>query len=356
MQLDRTNIVKIGQLDGNQTISSNQSSDNHSDNELSENSSIVESTADTEYGTDEEIDPEPIPANFFPVPNQNIAPGQPITLDVHVSGSNQPTSMLPLCMMLNSRSLYNKCDNFRTLLQEIGPDLTIVSETWEREIQSLDSLLSPTEYKTISYCRKRRTKNRQPGGGCAIIYNSNRFTVEKIDVSPPENVEAVWAFFTPHRNGNTNCRVKKIAVGAIYAAPNSQHKQATIDHIIETMHFIRSTQDNVHFLFGGDLNRLQLGDILESYGALKQFISVPTRNNATLEIILTDLHSFYHPPTTLPPLQIDSDKIGADSDHNTIVMAPLANDLFKVERVKKTITIRPLPTSKIKDVDQSRLE
>ena len=72
--------MKIGQLDGNQTISSNQSSDNHSDNELSENSSIVESTADTEYGTDEEIDPEPIPANFFPVPNQNIAPEQPIML------------------------------------------------------------------------------------------------------------------------------------------------------------------------------------------------------------------------------------------------------------------------------------
>ena len=116
MQLYGTNIVNIGQLDGNQTISSNQSSDNHS-----EKSSIVEYTADTEYGTDEEIDPEPIPANFFSVPNQNIVPGQPINLDVHVSGNNQPTSMLPLCMMMNSRSLYNKCDNFRTLLQEIGP-------------------------------------------------------------------------------------------------------------------------------------------------------------------------------------------------------------------------------------------
>ena len=40
--------MKIGQLDGNQT---------------------------TEYGTDEEKDPEPIPANLFSVQNQNIAPG-----------------------------------------------------------------------------------------------------------------------------------------------------------------------------------------------------------------------------------------------------------------------------------------
>ena len=90
-------------------------------------------------------------------------------------------------------------------------------------------------------------------------------------------------------------------------------------------------------------------NILESYGALKQFISVPTRNNATLEIILTDLHSFYHPPTTLPPLQVDSYKIGADIVHNTIVMAPLENVNFRVERVKKTITTRPLPASKITD-------
>lgn len=69
------------------------------------------------------------------------------------------------------------------------------------------------------------------------------------------------------------------------------------------------------------------------------------RLGATLEIILTDLHSLYHPPTTLPPLEVDQDKDGADSDHNIVIMAPLSNGNYEVKRKKKTIVTRPLPTS-----------
>ena len=86
-------------------------------------------------------------------------------------------------------------------------------------------------------------------------------------------------------------------------------------------------------------------DILDSYGALKQFNSVPTRKGANLELLLTDLHPFYHPPTTLPPLQVDEDKTGSDSDHDIVLLAPRCNSKFKVERIKKTIKTRPLPDS-----------
>ena len=117
----------------------------------------------------------------------------------------------------------------------------------------------------------------------------------------------MWALFTP-KTLSSNSRVKKIAVGSVYVSPKSQFKQDTIDHIIETLHIVRSTHDDVRFLFGGDLNRLNISDILEAHGALKQIVSVPTRKGAILEVVLTDLHTFYHPPTTLPPLQVDSDK------------------------------------------------
>ena len=59
------------------------------------------------------------------------------------------------------------------------------------------------------------------------------------------------------------------------------------------------------------------------------------RLGATLEIILTDLHSLYHPPTTLPPHEVDQDKDGADSDHNIVIMAPLSNGNYEVKRKKK---------------------
>ena len=142
--------------------------------------------------------------------------------------------------------------------------------------------------------------------------------------------------------------MKRISVGSFYISLKSRHKAETIEHIIQNIHSIRAKYDNdVQFLLGGDFNRVDIADILDSYGALKQIISVSTRNSATLEILLTDLHTMFHPPTTLPPLQVDSDKAGKDSDHNVVVFAPNSNMEYKQSRKKKTILTRPLPDSKI---------
>ena len=88
-------------------------------------------------------------------------------------------------------------------------------------------------------------------------------------------------------------------------------------------------------------------DILDSYGALHQVITVPTRKAAALEIIMTDLHTQYHAPTTIPPLQVDEGKIGQDSDHNIVVFAPRNNVKYRKCLNKKMIKTRPLPESNI---------
>ena len=89
-------------------------------------------------------------------------------------------------------------------------------------------------------------------------------------------------------------------------------------------------ENEVNFLIGGDFNRLDITEILEWYGGLKQVISLPTRESATLEILLTDLHTMFHPPTTLPSLQVDTNKKGKDSDHNVVVFAPISNVQYTV--------------------------
>ena len=130
--------------------------------------------------------------------------------------------------------------------------------------------------------------------------------------------------------------------------PRSKHKLETFNHIIETIHLLRAKYDNnVHFCIGGDFNRLEITDILECYGGLKQIVSVNTRKSATLSIVLTDLHSFFHPPTILPPLQVDTDKKGKDSDHGIVVLAPKSNAQYKVNRIKKIIKTRPIPQSQL---------
>ena len=169
----------------------------------------------------------------------------------------------------------------------------------------LKDIIKNKNYKYVSYFRK----NRSPGGGCAIIFNESRFKATDPEIVVPENVEAVWSVFSPKAGFDKQLKVKRIAVCSVYVSPRSQHKLETINHIIEEIHLLRAKYDNeVNFCIAGDFNRLDITDILECYGGLKQIVSVSTRKLATLEIVLTDLHGFFHPPTTLPPLQVDSDK------------------------------------------------
>ena len=63
------------------------------------------------YDTDDEVDPQPIPANFYQPLDQVHIPGQPIQLDAVVSDQTQQTSRLPLCLLFNARSIYNKVNN-----------------------------------------------------------------------------------------------------------------------------------------------------------------------------------------------------------------------------------------------------
>jgi hypothetical protein len=98
---------------------------------------------------------------------------------------------------------------------------------------------------------------------------------------------------------------------------------------------MRSRYNNeIHFLVAGDFNRVSVVDVLHSYGALQQICRVATRGEAALQLVLTDLHTFLHPPTALPPLQVDDGKKGKDGDHQALILAPKASSAFKVEREK----------------------
>ena len=94
----------------------------------------------------------------------------------------------------------------------------------------------------------------------------------------------------------------------------------------------------------GDYN---IQEVLLSYGGLQQICGVPTRKGATLQLILTDLHTYMHPPYALPPLQVDEGKAGKDSDHQALILASKASKEFFVKREKRKVITRPIPESKI---------
>ena len=114
----------------------------------------------------------------------------------------------------------------------------------------------------------------------------------------PLGVETVWGVFAPRWLDDRLQRVRRICVAAIYIAPRSPFRKETLSHIIHTIHLTRARFNNeVHFLLGGDFNRTNIQEILHSYGALQQMCGVPTRQRASLQLIVTDLHTCMEPPT-----------------------------------------------------------
>ena len=323
-------------------MSSNNTNDSH------ENTNDTTSCDDTEYTSENEAFSDPIPANLFLSPDQHCLPGEPPDLQVGLATDPDHPINIPLCLLINARSIFNKADNLNKMLNQIGPDLCIISETFERNNKKLSNIFTSKHFESISYFRK----NKAPGGGCAIVYNQTRFNVTALDIAIPEGIESCWALFTPKFPQNTS-RVKRIAIGAYYISPRSKYKQETIENIIDTIHTIRAQFDNeINFLIGGDFNRVDVTDVLDSYGALKQIISIPTRQSAILDLVLTDMATLYHPPTTLPPLEVDTNKVGKDGDHNIVVLAPVRNLSSKTYRKKKKVITRPLPESGMRSFEK----
>ena len=112
-------------------------------------------------------------------------------------------------------------------MTELRIEVGIISETWEREDMSLESLLKMNNYKINSYKRPKVKAKKQPGGGCAIVYNDHRFKVEKLDVFVPKGVEACWIVMKPV---NKTDLIDNIAAASIYVSPSSVYKTATINH------------------------------------------------------------------------------------------------------------------------------
>ena len=218
---EKDNII---QVDGNGTIASDDS-----ENERHEDSNDI-----TEYDTDEEAFPDQEPVNLF-IANNNVTPGQPIELDVNLH--HDLKSYLPLCLVLNARSVQNKAGSLRELLMRICPDLCLISESWESEQRRLSAVLEHTQYRYISYYRK----SKSPGGGCAILFNESRFAVTQPEIEIPNGVEIAWALFVPKSSSATILKVKRIIVGSVYISPKSRYKAETIEHIIQTIHTLRAT-------------------------------------------------------------------------------------------------------------------
>ena len=176
----------------------------------------------------DEANSNPVRAVLVPSSIQGSS-GDALRLEVDLSGVEAPPCV-PLCVVTNPRSGWNKLNNIRTFLEQVGPDIMILSEHWGRK-RSFQNALAAEHYKVLESSRAvkgipTKGRNGKPavsvtGGGVAILYTEENFIIEDANIEVPEGIEAVWLIMTPKNDNET---VKKILVGGIYIAPCSQYK------------------------------------------------------------------------------------------------------------------------------------
>jgi hypothetical protein len=83
----------------------------------------------------------------------------------------------------------------------------------------------------MKYVSTPRPGNRR-GGGAAIVVNTDKYSVSKLNVSIPNNLEIVWGLIRPHEISG---KITKIIVCCFYCPPKSKKKTSLIDHMTLTL-------------------------------------------------------------------------------------------------------------------------
>ena len=73
------------------------------------------------------------------------------------------------------------------------------------------------------------------------------------------------------------------------------------------------------YVIGGDRNKLQLQPLLDALPKCRQIVNTCTYKAKILDIMLTNLGSFFSPVYIAAPVQCDDPTKGVPSDPNTVV-------------------------------------
>ena len=203
------------------------------------------------------------------------------------------------------------------------------------------------ELKGLKYISTPRPGTRR-GGGAALVVNTENFSISKLNISIPNNLEIVWGLVKPYE---VKVKISKIIVCYFYCLPKSKKKTALIDHMTFTLQSLRSTFPKTGVVISGDINDLSIERLKTVDPSLKQIVRKGTRGPNILTVVLTDMEVFLEEPVIVKPIDVDDPlKGGVPSDHNGVIVIPRSVSEVPVKRQKIARIIRPITSSNIDNI------
>ena len=202
---------------------------------------------------------------------------------------------LPKLFYTNCRSLNQwKLEELKVLADINKPNVICLTETW------LDVNKQSTAH-IDGYVNHFAHRKGRIGGGVAVMVSS-KITSKTVATHSTKTISAVWTKITVGK-------YKPVIISCIYHPPGA-NDSLTQDYITSTLLKLSKSHSNAKFLITGDFNRLDLTNIKQQFG-LRNIVNFNTRQDALLDLILTDIPD-YKDPVQLAPL--------ANNDHCCIIL------------------------------------
>ena len=182
------------------------------------------------------------------------------------------------------------------------------------------------------------------GGGVALAADPSLFTLSKLNVPIPHQLEVSWGLLKPRQVTGS---ITKILCCAFYSPPKSKKKTKLIEHISSTLQDLLLDHPGAGIIIAGDRNDLTEKRLLAIEPSLRQIVGIPTLGRKVLDVILTNLSRFFNEPVTVSPVPVDDISKGVPSDHLGVMVTPIQNATLSQPRLTRTIVFRPMPESKI---------
>ena len=126
--------------------------------------------------------------------------------------------------------------------------------------------------------------------------------------------EVLWIKLNPARlPRGFSCVILAVVYYPGPTSPAECDAQLILNHLFDSLMKAQSIFSNCGLVVTGDFNRLKTSR-LQNHFKLKQLVKFPTRGQATLDLILTNMADKYAEPESFPPFGL--------SDHVTVIVAP----------------------------------
>ena len=255
---------------------------------------------------------------------------------------------MPVIAVANARSLQPKLKSTIEKIENEEIDILFVNEVWEKTGKKNKHFQGKVEEMTELHGLKYISSGARPsgkrGGGTGIITNLRKFSLDKLDVHVPHNLEVKWGIVRPKESQRGGI-YKEVLVCSFYSPPSSKKNKKLTDHLVTTTHALLAKYPDAAVILAGDKNDLPLSPLLQCLPKFVQIVNQPTHGNKIIDVIIMNCAQMYGVPQISPPVLPDDPEHAAPSDHHVPIVRPLAHSSDQVCNTYVEKRYRPLPES-----------